>query len=94
MTPVINHGKKLMIMAAGTGGHIFPGLAIAETMCAQHGFAVEVFGDGEIARQPRGKTAPAVELHAAARVALDQLRRFIQQSRYDSKIAAAIEVVE
>ncbi|MDP5008608.1 MAG: undecaprenyldiphospho-muramoylpentapeptide beta-N-acetylglucosaminyltransferase [Glaciimonas sp.] len=24
--------KKLMIMAAGTGGHIFPGLAIAETM--------------------------------------------------------------
>ncbi|MBI1890032.1 MAG: undecaprenyldiphospho-muramoylpentapeptide beta-N-acetylglucosaminyltransferase [Burkholderiales bacterium] len=24
--------KKLMIMAAGTGGHIFPGLAIAQTM--------------------------------------------------------------
>jgi len=24
--------KKLLIMAAGTGGHIFPGLAIAETM--------------------------------------------------------------
>jgi UDP-N-acetylglucosamine--N-acetylmuramyl-(pentapeptide) pyrophosphoryl-undecaprenol N-acetylglucosamine transferase len=24
--------KRLMIMAAGTGGHIFPGLAIAETM--------------------------------------------------------------
>ena len=24
--------KKLLVMAAGTGGHIFPGLAIAETM--------------------------------------------------------------
>jgi UDP-N-acetylglucosamine--N-acetylmuramyl-(pentapeptide) pyrophosphoryl-undecaprenol N-acetylglucosamine transferase len=28
-------GKRLMIMAAGTGGHIFPGLAIAETMLAR-----------------------------------------------------------
>ncbi len=27
--------KKLMIMAAGTGGHIFPGLAIADTMRAR-----------------------------------------------------------
>ncbi len=27
--------KRLMIMAAGTGGHIFPGLAIAATMRAQ-----------------------------------------------------------
>ncbi|KRB92327.1 undecaprenyldiphospho-muramoylpentapeptide beta-N-acetylglucosaminyltransferase [Noviherbaspirillum sp. Root189] len=27
--------KRLMIMAAGTGGHIFPGLAIAETMKAR-----------------------------------------------------------
>src|SRR3954471_11906336 len=24
--------KRLMIMAAGTGGHIFPGIAIAQTM--------------------------------------------------------------
>jgi UDP-N-acetylglucosamine--N-acetylmuramyl-(pentapeptide) pyrophosphoryl-undecaprenol N-acetylglucosamine transferase len=28
-------GKRLMIMAAGTGGHIFPGLAIAQTMRAR-----------------------------------------------------------
>ncbi|HTD05948.1 undecaprenyldiphospho-muramoylpentapeptide beta-N-acetylglucosaminyltransferase [Undibacterium sp.] len=40
MTPVptvpsAGAGKKLLIMAAGTGGHIFPGLAIAETMKAR-----------------------------------------------------------
>jgi len=28
-------GKRLLIMAAGTGGHIFPGLAIADTMAAR-----------------------------------------------------------
>jgi UDP-N-acetylglucosamine--N-acetylmuramyl-(pentapeptide) pyrophosphoryl-undecaprenol N-acetylglucosamine transferase len=27
--------KRLLIMAAGTGGHIFPGLAIADTMRAR-----------------------------------------------------------
>ena len=27
--------KRLLVMAAGTGGHIFPGLAIAETMKSQ-----------------------------------------------------------
>ena len=32
MTPT---GKRLLIMAAGTGGHIFPGLAIADTMRAR-----------------------------------------------------------
>jgi UDP-N-acetylglucosamine--N-acetylmuramyl-(pentapeptide) pyrophosphoryl-undecaprenol N-acetylglucosamine transferase len=31
----LNAAKKLMIMAAGTGGHIFPGIAIAETMRAR-----------------------------------------------------------
>ncbi|MES2831291.1 MAG: undecaprenyldiphospho-muramoylpentapeptide beta-N-acetylglucosaminyltransferase [Pseudomonadota bacterium] len=30
-----NIGKQLLIMAAGTGGHIFPGLAIADTMIAR-----------------------------------------------------------
>jgi UDP-N-acetylglucosamine--N-acetylmuramyl-(pentapeptide) pyrophosphoryl-undecaprenol N-acetylglucosamine transferase len=29
------HPKRLVIMAAGTGGHIFPGLAIADTMRAR-----------------------------------------------------------
>ncbi|KAB8042947.1 undecaprenyldiphospho-muramoylpentapeptide beta-N-acetylglucosaminyltransferase [Janthinobacterium aquaticum] len=31
----VKTNKKLMIMAAGTGGHIFPGLAIAQTMRAR-----------------------------------------------------------
>ncbi|MGS0741292.1 undecaprenyldiphospho-muramoylpentapeptide beta-N-acetylglucosaminyltransferase [Glaciimonas sp. GG7] len=35
--------KKLLIMAAGTGGHIFPGLAIAETM-RQRGWQVTWLG--------------------------------------------------
>lgn len=35
--------KKLMIMAAGTGGHIFPGLAIAEEM-KQRGWSVSWLG--------------------------------------------------
>jgi UDP-N-acetylglucosamine--N-acetylmuramyl-(pentapeptide) pyrophosphoryl-undecaprenol N-acetylglucosamine transferase len=44
--------KRLLIMAAGTGGHIFPGLAIAETM-KSHGWQVSWLGtahgmEGEI----------------------------------------------
>lgn len=35
--------KRLLIMAAGTGGHIFPGLAIAETM-KQRGWQVSWLG--------------------------------------------------
>lgn len=35
--------KRLLIMAAGTGGHIFPGLAIAQTMQAR-GWAVSWLG--------------------------------------------------
>ena len=40
--PVPN-GRRLMIMAAGTGGHIFPGLAIADTMAAR-GWTVSWLG--------------------------------------------------
>jgi len=36
-------GKRLMIMAAGTGGHIFPGIAIAQTM-RQRGWEVTWLG--------------------------------------------------
>ena len=47
--------KRLMIMAAGTGGHIFPGLAIAETM-QKRGFEIIWLGtttgmEGEIVAQ-------------------------------------------
>jgi UDP-N-acetylglucosamine--N-acetylmuramyl-(pentapeptide) pyrophosphoryl-undecaprenol N-acetylglucosamine transferase len=36
-------GKRIMIMAAGTGGHIFPGLAIASTL-QQRGWQVSWLG--------------------------------------------------
>lgn len=39
----MNVPRKLMIMAAGTGGHIFPGLAIASTM-QQEGWEVSWLG--------------------------------------------------
>ena len=35
MSSTASQAKTLMIMAAGTGGHIFPGIAIAETMRAR-----------------------------------------------------------
>ncbi len=39
----MSQSRKLMIMAAGTGGHIFPGLAIASTM-QQKGWKVSWLG--------------------------------------------------
>ncbi|MET3120847.1 UDP-N-acetylglucosamine--N-acetylmuramyl-(pentapeptide) pyrophosphoryl-undecaprenol N-acetylglucosamine transferase [Oxalobacteraceae bacterium GrIS 2.11] len=50
-------GKRIMIMAAGTGGHIFPGLAIARTM-QERGWTVSWLGtahgmEGEIVAKNR-----------------------------------------
>jgi UDP-N-acetylglucosamine--N-acetylmuramyl-(pentapeptide) pyrophosphoryl-undecaprenol N-acetylglucosamine transferase len=56
--------KHLMVMAAGTGGHIFPGLAIAETMRAR-GWQVSWLGT------QRGMEAEIVPRHGLAFDAID-----------------------
>jgi UDP-N-acetylglucosamine--N-acetylmuramyl-(pentapeptide) pyrophosphoryl-undecaprenol N-acetylglucosamine transferase len=43
MKQTSKNGKNLLIMAAGTGGHIFPGLAIAATM-QERGWSVSWLG--------------------------------------------------
>ena len=55
---------KLMVMAAGTGGHIFPGLAIAETMRAR-GWQVTWLGTA------RGMEADIVPRHDLVFDAID-----------------------
>lgn len=56
--------KHLMVMAAGTGGHIFPGLAIADTMRAR-GWQVSWLGT------QRGMEAEIVPRHDLAFDAID-----------------------
>ena len=56
--------KRLMVMAAGTGGHIFPGLAIAETMKAR-GWEVSWLGT------ERGMERELVPKHGVAMDTID-----------------------
>jgi UDP-N-acetylglucosamine--N-acetylmuramyl-(pentapeptide) pyrophosphoryl-undecaprenol N-acetylglucosamine transferase len=56
--------KRLMVMAAGTGGHIFPGLAIAETMKAR-GWDVSWLGTA------RGMECELVPRHGVAMDTID-----------------------
>ncbi|MET0963110.1 MAG: undecaprenyldiphospho-muramoylpentapeptide beta-N-acetylglucosaminyltransferase [Noviherbaspirillum sp.] len=56
--------KRLMVMAAGTGGHIFPGLAIAETMKAR-GWDVSWLGTA------RGMERELVPRHGVAMDTID-----------------------
>ena len=56
--------KRLMVMAAGTGGHIFPGLAIAETMKAR-GWDVSWLGTA------RGMERELVPKHGVAMDTID-----------------------
>ncbi|SFM09996.1 undecaprenyldiphospho-muramoylpentapeptide beta-N-acetylglucosaminyltransferase [Rugamonas rubra] len=56
--------KRLMIMAAGTGGHIFPGLAIAQTMRAR-GWEVSWLGTAH------GMEQELVPKHGIAMDAID-----------------------
>lgn len=63
MTNLQNVHKHLLVMAAGTGGHIFPGLAIAAEM-QQRGWTVSWLGT---------KTGMEGELVAKHGIAMDQL---------------------
>ncbi len=56
--------KRLLIMAAGTGGHIFPGLAIADTMKAR-GWDVSWLGTA------RGMECELVPKHGVAMDTID-----------------------
>ena len=63
MTKLQNVHKHLLVMAAGTGGHVFPGLAIAAEM-QQRGWTVSWLGT---------KTGMEGELVAKHGIAMDQL---------------------
>ena len=71
--------RALMIMAAGTGGHIFPGLAIAQTMRAR--------GWASAGSAPR--TAWRATLVPKHGIAMDtSLRRHARQGPGDDAAAA------
>jgi len=68
--------KRLMIMAAGTGGHIFPGIAIAQTM-RERGWDVSWLGT------MHGMEKDIVPKHGIAMDSIDltRLLRVFRQER-------------
>lgn len=74
MTPSRHHTPRVAIACGGTGGHLFPGLAVAEQLL-QHGCTVTLMVSPKDVDQNSVKTARGMEIITLPAVALQRGRR-------------------